>query len=321
MRTHVPIAALVALAACDSEIDVAPCAAPELSALPDPDRPSELWLSELGLYRDIERKIIAPDLLAFEPIYPLWSDGADKRRWLRLPPGARIDTSDMDSWRFPAGTMLFKEFSREGRRIETRVIARTGCSERETWMGAFVWNEDESDARFASDGERDARGTTHDVPAAASCATCHDGEPGRVLGFSAVQQPQAPAELLSHPVQPSAAPPGNPVTAAALGYLHANCAHCHNPNGSARPDTDMDLRLSVAEGGGDRQAVRTTVGQPLHYDRSSTLTLRVAPGDPDRSALLHRMLVRGTRSQMPPIATEAIDPAGVAIIQAWIESL
>jgi hypothetical protein len=33
------------------------------------------------------------------------------------------------------------------------------------------------------------------------------------------------------------------------------------------------------------------------------------------------MLERGTRSQMPPLATEAIDPTGVAIIRAWIESL
>ena len=26
--------------------------------------------------------------------------------------------------------------------------------------------------------------------------------------------------------------------------MHANCAHCHNPKGTARPDTDMNLRLS-----------------------------------------------------------------------------
>jgi len=33
------------------------------------------------------------------------------------------------------------------------------------------------------------------------------------------------------------------------------------------------------------------------------------------------MRERGTRSQMPPLATEAVDPAGVAVVQAWIDSL
>jgi len=323
MPSRVWIAAALLLTSCDApDIAGSPCGpALALPELPDPYRPSELRLSELGLYRDIERKVLADDVRAFEPAHPLWSDGADKRRWLRLPAGARIDSSDMDHWRFPAGTMLFKEFSREGRRIETRVIARTGCSDTDTWMGAFVWNGDESDALFAPGGERDARGTRHDVPPAASCPTCHDGEPGRVLGFSAVQQPLAAAKLLSHPMPPFA-PPGDAVTAAALGYLHANCGHCHNPNGSARPDTDMDLMLSIADRNpADAGAVRTTVGQALHYYRASPLTLRVAPRDPDRSALLHRMLERGTGSQMPPLATEAIDPTGVAIVGAWIESL
>lgn len=300
------IAAILALAGCDAD----PCDAAALPALPDPDRPGAFALSELlpG----------GADLVEFEPAHALWSDGAGKRRWLRLPAGARIDTSDMDHWRFPAGAILVKEFAREGRRIETRVIARTGCGERDTWMGAFVWNDDESDATFAPDGLENARGTDHDVPAAAACATCHDGEPGRVLGMSAVQQMHARNELgdlVSHPLP--FAPPREPIAAAALGYLHANCGHCHNPDGSARPDTDMNLRLSL----GGKAAEETTVDRPLQYYRSAQVNLRVAPGDPGRSALLQRMLERGTRSQMPPLASEEVDPTGVAIVQAWIEGM
>ena len=301
------------LAGCHGDV-VDPCDA--VPALPDADRPGRFALSELGLHRD---GTMAEDLIAFEPAHPLWSDGASKRRWLRLPPGARIDTSDMDHWRFPAGAVLVKEFALEGRRIETRIIARTGCGERDVWMGAFVWNDDESDALFAPGGQPDARGTRHDVPAAATCATCHDGEPGRVLGMSAVQQAHAREELrdlLGHPLP--AEPPREPVAAAALGYLHGNCGHCHNPHGSARPDTDMNLRLSPA---GEAPAERTTVGRPLQYYRSAQATLRVAPGDPGHSALLQRMLERGTRSQMPPLASEMVDPSGIAIVQAWIEEM
>src|SRR5690242_15294207 len=43
---------------------------------PAPDAGVEVMLSETGLYQDIARKELAPDLLAFTPTYALWSDGA-----------------------------------------------------------------------------------------------------------------------------------------------------------------------------------------------------------------------------------------------------
>jgi mono/diheme cytochrome c family protein len=302
-----------ALAACSDR-----AALPEL---PEPVEGAELLLSELGLYRDLVAGLVAPDTIEFEPAHPLWSDGLDKRRWLRLPAGERIDTSDMDAWQFPVGAILFKEFSSEGRRIETRVIARTGDGARDYWMGAFVWNDDESDARLAPAGQRDARGTRHDVPAARTCPTCHNGAPGRVLGFSAVQQPLAAPELLSHPMTPFV-PPGDAASAAALGYLHGNCAHCHNPGGSARPDSDMDLRLSITDvAPAETAAHRTAVGRPVQSFVDSLHRVRVAPGDPENSALLARMAVRGSTAQMPPLASEIVDEAGVALVRAWIERM
>ena len=66
----------------------------------------------------------ALDLLSFTPQYPLWSDGAQKRRWLYLPPGSFIDASRPDAWEFPRGTRLWKEFAYGGRRVETRYIER-----------------------------------------------------------------------------------------------------------------------------------------------------------------------------------------------------
>src|SRR5688572_31053294 len=56
----------------------------------------------------------------------LWADGATKRRWLFLPDGAQIDSADPDHWRFPAGTRLWKEFTRDGVRVETRIMHKTG---------------------------------------------------------------------------------------------------------------------------------------------------------------------------------------------------
>src|SRR4051812_19214908 len=81
-------------------------------------------LRDTGLYADAAMTSVAPGILPFSPQYPLWTDGAAKRRWIRLPPGATIDASRADAWEFPVGTKLWKEFSFGGRRAETRMIER-----------------------------------------------------------------------------------------------------------------------------------------------------------------------------------------------------
>src|SRR5262245_5644757 len=65
-----------------------------------------LKLSETGLYDS--SGAIDPRNAPFVPQYPLWSDGAEKSRWIQLPEGARIDVSDVDAWRFPTGTKFWK---------------------------------------------------------------------------------------------------------------------------------------------------------------------------------------------------------------------
>src|SRR6188472_1678937 len=67
-------------------------------------------LSLTGLHAPGFAESMAPDVRSFRPRFELWSDGASKRRWVWLPPGTRIDTSDMDSWQFPVGTKFWKEF-------------------------------------------------------------------------------------------------------------------------------------------------------------------------------------------------------------------
>lgn len=291
-----------------------------------PDAAGPRRLSETGLYADLATKTIASDLIPFSPAYPLWSDGADKRRWLRLPPGQKIDTSDMDHWQFPVGTQVFKEFSRDGKLLETRLLERTGPGPDDWWMGAFVWLEDESDAVYAQYGMPNVRGSAHDVPSTAQCRLCHGGEPGRVLGFSAIQ---LPADLLARDLYST--PPnagGYPVPGAgtpaqaAFGYLHANCGSCHNPNGVAYRDVDMVLRLSVAETTPDTTQIHlTTVGVNLQYFGSG-FQKRVVAGDPSQSALYYRMTQRGSSVQMPPFSTEVPDTAGgLPAIEAWILSL
>ena len=59
----------------------------------------------------------------------------------------------------------------------------------------------------------------------------------------------------------------------------------------------------------------------LQFFDNSMLVDRVVPGRPDESGLLFRMRGRGAETQMPPLGTEVVDPAGMAAVEAWIDSL
>lgn len=155
------------------------------------------YLSETGLYSNIQNKLINEDILSYSPQYPLWTDGALKERWIYLPPGERINTDDPDHWIFPIGTKLWKEFAflnEEGqlKRVETRLIERLSDG---TWQfNSYLWNELEDEAELApSRGVFDYypinSGVSHDIPSNSDCLTCHGyeriGSP--VLGFDALQ--------------------------------------------------------------------------------------------------------------------------------------
>ncbi len=102
---------------------------------------------DTGLFVEGSTTAVRPDVLSFSPQYPLWSDGAAKRRWIYLPPGTFVDASRPSAWEFPKGTRLWKEF-RLGRRVETRFIERLPDG---SWRYAtYVWSEDGKDAVLAS---------------------------------------------------------------------------------------------------------------------------------------------------------------------------
>jgi hypothetical protein len=294
-------------------------------------------LSETGLFSDASALTVSGDARPFAPSYKLWSDAADKARWIALPAGAPIDSTDMDRWVLPIGTRVWKQFSLAGVRLETRLIERYGTGRDDFWMGAFVWNEEQTEAELAELGQSDLLGTAHDAPAQEDCGACHNGEPGRVLGFSALQLAHdatgadgewtlrelvSDGRLSAPPEQADFHVPGDDVTAAALGYLHANCGHCHNSRGTSWPDTQMVLRLFVGEAvPEDSELFRSVVGEALDYYRDTPLTTRVVPGEPDQSAVIGRMQVREPKQQMPPLATEEVDQVGIDAVSAWISAL
>jgi hypothetical protein len=291
-------------------------------------------LSETGLFQDLEREHLQPGVFAYAPEFELWSDGADKRRWVFVPNGAQVDTSDLENWRFPEGSKLWKEFSRDGVHLETRLLQKTGSGDADWAAAAYLWRKDQSDAELSPYGALDALGTTHNVPASGECFACHDGRPNRVLGFSAIQlaprseaSPERLTEEARRALFASALPtldvPGTQAERAALGYLHANCSHCHNQSGAAKsaekclnPHQELDFDLDFT----------------LYTDRltsvDSTATYRTALGEviergnPDASKLVQVMASRqGGLAQMPPLGSERADEQGLSTLRSWIGEL
>jgi hypothetical protein len=305
-------------------------------------------LRDTGLYIAGPGLVVDPAHLAFSPQYPLWTDGARKRRWLSLPPNTSIDASRPNAWEFPIGTRLWKEFS-VGRPVETRYIERLADG---SWRYAsYIWNEAGTDATLAPlEGVRALRieGAPNDrysVPGETDCRACHEGAAAPVLGFSALQlshdrdpfAPHAdassavdlrqlvtrglvrnlPRTLLDTPPRIAAS---SPQERAALGYLHGNCGHCHNADGSPVP---VELRLSQDVSLGAKsveQVLRSLIDAPSRF-RAAGLAHDarvVAPGRPEASTLLWRIRSMNPQNQMPPLGVQALDHEALALLERWI---
>jgi hypothetical protein len=317
-----------------------------VEAMPQPATQPPARLQDTGLYVDFATLAVDPQHLAFAPQYPLWTDGATKRRWIALPPGTAIDASDPDAWRFPIGTRLWKEFSFDGRRVETRYLERQA----DAWLyAAYAWSADGREAHLVSErGRRGAYplggGRAHAIPSVSDCKACHQGGASEVLGFSALQlspdrDPAAPhaeptlAEVdlkflvdrrlvVGLPADWRETPPRiaarSATERAALGYLHGNCGHCHNRQG---PLQNVGLFLRQTSDASVSPAVASAVGQPVRKPapgQSPDAALRVEPGRADRSALMQRVRSRYPALQMPPLGTELADREAVALLERWI---
>lgn len=294
--------------------------APDLGVLKE----APATLSGTGLPED---GTVPSHLRTFKPRYELWSDAAVKERFVYLPGCEAIDTSDMDHWSFPVGTRFWKHFRINGVLVETRFSHRFGPGPADWMLETYQWNEAQTKAVLVKDGVPNANGTEHDIPAQSQCSRCHSFLPERSLGFSALQLSHDNAGLtlpllaaegrIGALAADGFSPPGDSVAQDALGYLHANCGHCHN-DAFGLP---LRMRLRVADAKiEDTDIFQTAIGVKALFQIEG-FPLRIAPGDPGQSLLVHRMSSRGSDAQMPPLATEKKDDKGLARVQAWIDAM
>ncbi len=296
-------------------------------------------LSETGCFADTAAHQVAPGVIPFDVNMPLWSDDAQKRRYIALPAGQMMGYTADGSFDFPEGTVLVKTFDVGGRRLETRLLRRA----EKGWNGyVYKWRADEADADLL-DGhlEEVVEGPngqqTWTYPSRAQCDNCHTEQANSALGPSARQLNRgyaygddgrlfnqlaalAGAGYIELPGPPGTLPRFPSLDDASASFedlaravLDTNCASCHRPEGIANAAIDLRATTPFAETGLCDVA-------PAQGDIGIDDARLIAPGDPTRSVLLQRML-KQTRERMPPLGTSVIDVRGTGVVGAWIQGI
>ncbi len=318
------------------------------------DRRFPTTLSATGLFADLTDLSPAPGLLPYSVNLPFWSDHADKSRWFIIPDGiSTLGWSKEFPWSLPAGTIWVKHFDMImnrnpsppaepiRKRIETRLIVKNAGG---VYGVSYRWNEAGTEAFLANDGGEDleldvsdhgspAPQTWH-IPSRAECLTCHTPQGGYALSFN-TRQLNLDHEILGfagNQLQTlkdnaffSGADPGPPdllprhlrpdetafsVEGRVRSYLDVNCSYCHQAGGSASTTWDTRAHLSLAETGLIRGNVSNNGG--------TSANKLIVPGNITRSIVPKRMAASNGFTRMPPLASNVIDTASVALLESWI---
>jgi putative heme-binding domain-containing protein len=315
---------------------------------PDAGKPNDFprRLSETGLFSNVAAQEPAPGVLPYSIHAPRWADNATAQRWIALPGEATLTVAKKElgvmskgRWVFPQGTVLAKTYTlptKPLRRIETQLLHFDGVQ----WGAySYRWDDAQTDAELVPPRGTETTFDIHDPSAPggtrrqiwryfsrAECLRCHNLWSNFTPGFSPLQlertSPPAedPLRLLAqfdlpHDEGKLADPHGirGDLETRARSYLHANCSTCHRFGGGGSVPSLMNIDVPLTE-------ARLVGARPVLGDLGFPEGRVIAPGDPYRSVLLHRMSTSG-RGHMPYLGGQTIDDRGVVLIRDWIASL
>jgi uncharacterized repeat protein (TIGR03806 family) len=321
-----------------------------------PARPFQK-LSQYALFAaDPAAQQPGPGVIAYDLNSALFSDYAEKYRFVKLPGGTHASYRETDAFEFPVGTVIAKTFAfprdardpSQGRRlIETRILKR----EPDGWVGLpYVWNAAQTDATLDVAGDTvdvswvhiDGRSRTDNyiIPNANQCKGCHKlGETITPIGPKArhlnrdFAYSQGPENQLAHWTRvgalagaPSPAeaprlavwddPASGTLDDRARAWLEINCAHCHNPDGPAR-NSGLDL-LASQRNPTAFGIFKTPVAAGLG---SGGRSFDIVPGQPDQSIMAYRIASTHPGVMMPELGKRLVYEEGVALVIQWIAAM
>jgi len=302
-------------------------------------------LSDYGLFEgELANLKPAAGVLPYDVMAPLWSDGSLKSRFVKRPKAEPLSYVDDGDWGLPDGTIVVKDFAFEDanastglRHIETRLLIQ---QEGHLTSHVYLWNDEQTEAKRHVAGKRvDVGSLEYIVPNTEQCGSCHDrDDEGRLLGLvtrqvrrevsrdgklvdqlawlaaadlfgGAVPDPQTTA--LSDPYDES-----GELKPRARSWLHANCAHCHQPGGGGGK---TGLVLHVDEMNPTKLGICKS---PVAAGSGAGgLKADIVPGYPEESIMVRRITSTDPEVKMPEIPNRLVDEPGAELISSWIAAM
>ncbi|NND63029.1 MAG: hypothetical protein HKN48_07510 [Flavobacteriaceae bacterium] len=291
-------------------------------------------------------------VLPYEPISPLFSDYAKKKRFLWMPYGTKAQyQSDGELLNFPVGTVLIKTFSYNNvlpddsyKIIETRLMIK----KQDGWIFAdYVWNEDQTEATYNLNGgfsplswmeNGTEKYVNYRIPSGSECFTCHKNNDA---GFPIGVKPQNLnsdydfADGTANQLQKwmdmgylDNSVPSNintvvnyydtsqPLDLRVRSYFDINCASCHSDGGHC---DYRSLRFAFNESEDpDNLGICITPDTPIGGMPDAKV---VDPGNPENSILYFRTNTNFEEYRMPLLGRTIQHEEGIALIEEWINSL
>ncbi|WP_080055338.1 SO2930 family diheme c-type cytochrome [Spirosoma aerolatum] len=315
-------------------------------------------LSDYGFFKDkLADQQPADGVVPYALNTPLFSDYAEKLRFVKLPAGQSVAYNDTAILDFPVGTTLIKTFyypndfrnPDKGRRlIETRLLIHQS----EGWKALdYVWNEDQTDALLEVAGDTktvsyiDANGQFQQhpfvIPNLNQCKGCHNraevmtpiGPSVRQLNGDLTYGDKRPENQLRHwqrtgiltglPALEKC--PKTPVwNKPETGSINDRARawldiNCAHCHNPKGPAMTSGLNLNYSEKDPTAFGIQKT---PVAAGRGSGgRTYDIVPGKPDESILIYRLESTDPGEMMPELGRKTVHRESLVLLKEWIKAM
>ncbi|MDX1912987.1 MAG: SO2930 family diheme c-type cytochrome [Saprospiraceae bacterium] len=330
-----------------------------LSSFFDAPTAPKLRLSEYGFFKgDPAALIPAQQVFPYEVNAPLFSDYAEKARYIYLPEGTAMDYSAGSAFAFPNGAVIIKNFFywndardlSKGRKIlETRLLLK----EEKGWKALeYVWNAEQTDAMLEVAGAEfphewvDAKGKKQSIayiaPNLNQCKGCHSHDGQMVpIGITARQlnrDEQGENQLIAwqkagrlrlpEDFDPTKAPRLSDYrnALATSDKKHIEDAarsyldgNCAHCHQPLGPAGTSGMYLEYDQADPERLGIGKP---PVAAGRGSgNRRYGIVPGKPQESILVFRMESGDPGIRMPELGRQMAHREGLELIKAWIKGM
>jgi uncharacterized repeat protein (TIGR03806 family) len=322
------------------------------------EKSPKMYLSEYGFFMGNPAALVpAEGVFPYEVNAPLFSDYAEKARFIYLPHGQQMEWHPQNAFGFPEGAVLIKHFyyprtqgdlTGERQFIETRLLLR----EKSGWKAlTYVWNTEQTDAVLEVAGStlpvswKDAKGKTraieYTIPNVNQCKGCHSYDGAFTpIGTTARQLHSTTSSSrlllwkekgwlkLPDTLQLTRVPVLTDYRNMAVPFTNKQTeqaarayldANCAHCHNPHGPASTSGMFLEAAQTDPERLGIGKP---PVAAGRGSgNRRFGIVPGNPRESILLYRMESDDPGIRMPEIGRQLAHREGIELIRAWIEKM